>query len=113
MSGFRLPLSAALLVSAVASGDEVVPPEVISKVDAVLPVSAPPPLHEHVVLEFTITEDGVVHDVVVIESAGEAWDQAAVDALTQWRFKPALHQGKTVASRTQLTFNVAVPATVP
>ncbi|MBK7864302.1 MAG: TonB-dependent receptor [Archangiaceae bacterium] len=113
MSRSCLPISAALLVSAVAVGDEVVPPEVISKVAAVPPVGAPPALHEHVVLELTITDDGVVHDVVVIESAGEAWDQAAVTALKQWRFKPALHQGKTVASRTQLTFNVAAPPPTP
>src|SRR5262249_41455679 len=89
------------------------PPEVISKVDAVAPVGGQPPLHEHVVLEFTITEDGVVHDIVVVESAGAVWDDATVDALKQWRFKPALHQGKTVASRTQLRFNVAAPPSAP
>src|SRR5258706_8272596 len=107
MSRVRLPLAVALVVSVGALADEVVPPEVVSKVDAVPPPDAPAPLHEHVVLEFTITEDGTVHDVVVIEPAGEAWDQAAIAALVQWRFKPALHQGKTVAARTQLAFNVA------
>lgn len=114
MSAFRPRVAAALLLlSLPALADEVVPPEVVSRVDAIPPVDAPPPLHEHVVLEFTISEEGTVHDIVVIESAGDAWDQAASAALKQWRFKPALHQGKQVASRTQLTFNVSLPPPPP
>jgi len=114
MCAFR-PLAAAavLCISSIAFADEVVPPEVVSRVEAIPPEGAPPPRHEHVVLEFTISEEGAVSDVVVIESAGDAWDQAASVALKQWRFRPALHQGKTVQSRTQITFNVALPPPPP
>ncbi len=111
----RRPLCAAALLcfSSAAFADEVVPPEVLSRVEAMPPAGAPPPLHEHVVLELTISEEGTVSDIVVIESAGDAWDEAAAAALKQWRFRPALHQGKTVQSRTQITFNVALPPPPP
>ena len=62
----RLLVAAALLFSFTVFADEVVPPEVVSRVEAVPPEGAPPPLHEHVVLEFTISEEGTVSDIVVI-----------------------------------------------
>lgn len=96
----------ALLAASAARADDVVPPEVLSRVDATLPADAPPPLQDHVLLEFTVGTDGRATDIIVVESAGEAWDRAASTALAQWRFKPARHDGADVAARTRLSFSM-------
>lgn len=100
-----LPLLAALLLGFPAWAD-VVPPEVLERVDAVLPASAPPPTQDHVLLEFTVGTDGRATEILVVESAGEAWDRAAAGALAKWRFRPARHDGVEVASRTRLSFSM-------
>ncbi|MFZ5444263.1 MAG: TonB family protein [Myxococcota bacterium] len=107
MSPFR-PFPGLLLVGLLATSAwaDVSPPEVLTRVDATLPADAPPPAHDHVLLEFTVTAEGHVTDVAVIESAGPRWDQASIDALVKWLFKPALHDGTPVAVRTRLSFNM-------
>ncbi len=97
-----------LLVSSTALAGEVLPPEVLTRAEAVLPIGAPPPSQDHVLLEFTVTIEGRAGDIVVLESAGPAWDAAAREALSKWTFKPAVHEGTVVASRTRLPF--AMPA---
>ncbi|MEW6996574.1 energy transducer TonB [Colwelliaceae bacterium BS250] len=48
-------------------------------------------------LSFSINREGEVEDVMVIESEPEKiFDQAAIDALKHWRYKPQLNKGKTV-----------------
>jgi protein TonB len=49
-----------------------------------------------VILETTIAEDGSVRDVRVLRSV-PLLDQAAVDAVRQWRFTPTLLNGRPVA----------------
>lgn len=109
MRSLPLPLVVlfALLAPRARAG-EVVPPEVVTRVEAVAPATAPPPSQDHVLLEFTVTVEGRAGDVVVLESAGPAWDAAAREALSRWVFKPAVHEGTIVASRTRLSF--AMPA---
>lgn len=53
-----------------------------------------------VTAEFTITENGSVADIVVLESqpAG-VFDQAATDALAKWRFKPHVEDGTPLPFR--------------
>nr|MCU0696740.1 TonB family protein [Myxococcaceae bacterium] len=92
----------------VAHAGEVVPPEVLSRAEAAVPANAPPPTQDHVLLEFTVTEQGRAADIVVLESAGAPWDAAAREALSRWTFKPALHEGAAVPARTRLSF--AMPA---
>lgn len=60
-------------------------------------------------LEFTITETGVVRDVVVIDAEPRGvFDAAATRALGAWRFEPRLANGRPVAQRSVVTlrFNV-------
>jgi TonB family protein len=103
-----LGLLAIVLAARGARAGEVVPPEVLTRAEAELPVNAPPPTQDHVLLEFTVTVEGRAEDVVVLESAGDAWDGAARRALSRWTFKPAMHEGSAVAARTRLSF--AMPA---
>lgn len=102
-----ITLLMALSASPAMAGD-VAPPTVLTKVDAALPTDAAPPEHDHVLLEFTVGVDGRTSDILVVESAGKAWDQASIDALSKWRFNPATHEGVPVASRTRLSFNMPV-----
>lgn len=51
-------------------------------------------------LEFTITENGSVKDAVVVASApSEIFNRNALKAITRWKFKPKLVNGKPVRQR--------------
>jgi periplasmic protein TonB len=52
------------------------------------------------VLGLTVDEHGSVRDVNVTRSLDKRLDQTAIDALKQWKFKPATKDGKPVAVRT-------------
>ncbi|QIL19916.1 TonB family protein [Thermomonas sp. HDW16] len=61
-----------------------------------------------VVLVVDVAEDGSVFAAKVDRSAGnESLDAAALDAVKQWKFKPAMQSGKHVVSqvRVPITFN--------
>jgi protein TonB len=49
-------------------------------------------------LEVVIRKDGTVGEVSVLRHRPEGWDfeEAAVSAVQQWRFEPALHDGEPV-----------------
>jgi TonB family protein len=54
-------------------------------------------------LSFAISETGRVSDVAVLAvSATGIFEDAAIKALSQWRYKPVLRDGKPVAVRTQI-----------
>ncbi len=90
--------------AAPARAEDIVAPTVLLKVEAKLPPNAPAPVQDHVLFEFSIDTDGHVFDIATIESAGEVWDAASREALAQWRFTPAKHEGNVVVSRTRLSF---------
>ena len=51
-----------------------------------------------VFLKFIVNVDGLVSDVTVLRTIGpEVFRQAAIDAISQFQFKPAEHNGKSVA----------------
>ena len=53
-----------------------------------------------VIVEFTITPDGNVVEPVVVESRPpRVFDQAALQAIVQWRFEPRVERGQAVESR--------------
>lgn len=109
-SSFTPLVWVAVLLAGAAHAGEVTPPEVLSRVEARMPENPPPPSQDHVLLEFTVTEKGTAGDIVVLESAGAVWDAAAKEALSKWVFKPAVHEGTLVASRTRLSF--AMPSII-
>ena len=57
-----------------------------------------------VVVDFYIDEKGVPRMPVVVESPHEVFSQAAVGALTQWRFTAPTRAGKPVAVRVRQQF---------
>ena len=53
-------------------------------------------------LEFTITRDGNVVEPVVVESRPpNVFDEAALQAIIQWKFEPRVENGRVVESRAQ------------
>jgi iron complex outermembrane recepter protein len=103
----KTTLAKFVLLSSVAAvlalaGDDVVPPELLASVEIVKPFSAPKA--DHALAEFTVTADGRVNDINIIESAGLEWDQSVQTALEAFKFKPATHDGVPVAVRTRLSF---------
>jgi TonB family protein len=61
------------------------------------PAAAPPstwvgkgPKHGESQLEITVDRKGHVHDPIVIQSGGPDVDRAAIEAVREWRFTPAM-----------------------
>jgi protein TonB len=51
-------------------------------------------------LQFTVRKDGTTGDIVVTDSKpGKTFDAAAVNAVSQWRYKPVIRGGKPVDQR--------------
>ncbi len=60
-------------------------------------------------LDFTVAENGAVKDVVVhAASAPGVFDDAAISALLQWRYKPVLRDAKPVAQRARIRIRFAL-----
>jgi iron complex outermembrane recepter protein len=97
-----------------ANAQEVKAPVVLQHVDAVYPPSAlKERKHADVVLTVTVDTDGHVSKVDVLESAAPDLDEAAIVAVRQWTFVPALRNGKPLASRIRIPFHFAPPAPPP
>lgn len=76
---------------------KITPPKVVTFVEAPYPEEEKASGREAtVVLQLAITEKGTVAAVVVLESAGPAFDAAAVAAARQFVFEPAQADGKPI-----------------
>jgi hypothetical protein len=73
-----------------------VPPEVESRFDFRRLTVPPEKAHKMIVLKGTLTEDGVAENLEVYQGILPEMDQAARAAFSQWRFKPAVRDGKPV-----------------
>jgi TonB family protein len=60
-------------------------------------------------LDFTVTESGAVKDIAVhAASAPGVFEDAAVNALSQWRYKPVQRDGKSVPQRARIRIRFAL-----
>ncbi len=93
-----------------ASSPSLVPPRVVRSKPPVYPVShLTHGEHPTVVLKATILADGSVADVSVEHTAGEDFDQAAIEALRRWSFEPASRDGVAIASRVGVAVHFELP----
>ena len=53
-------------------------------------------------IEFVVTEEGTTTDFTVLETDGPFWADHAIIAVQQWRFSPAMKDGKPVRAKLQL-----------
>jgi len=91
-------------VSAESICDEITHPVVVEKINP----KYPPEAREEkvmgmVTVETVITEEGVVEEIRVLKSPDDRLSAAAVEAIIQWQFEPALCDGKPVAVYYNLT----------
>lgn len=86
----------------------VVPPSIVSAVEAPYPSGERREAHVH--LELQVDVAGRVAEIRVLESAGEAFDLPAVAAVRQYVFKPATEDGVPVRSFVTYTYVFRVPA---
>ncbi|HVY25534.1 MAG TPA: TonB family protein [Polyangiaceae bacterium] len=86
-------------------------------VQAAQPVYPPEKLksgeNAQVALVLTLDDTGQVTDVAVAESAGEDFDQAAIEAAKQLRFEPAQRDGKPVPAKIPFRFQFEAQAPEP
>ena len=63
----------------------------------------------YVDLAFTVTTSGTVSDIEITQSEpGTLFDDAAVEAVEQWRFKPATENGQAVRKRVAVRMSFAL-----
>ncbi|MCY3870447.1 MAG: M56 family metallopeptidase [Gemmatimonadetes bacterium] len=79
-----------------------VKPKLLHSVEPIYPEEAlEDKVEGMVILQCVVNVDGSVSDVAVVQSRGtidrKEFQQAAIDAVSQYRFKPAENNGKTVA----------------
>jgi len=97
-------------VDPVRVGGQVQETKIISKVDPVYPPLAKQARVEAVVmLEVTVNEQGEVANVRVIRSH-PLLEQAAIDAVKQWRYQPTLLNGQPVPVVATVTVEFRLPA---
>ena len=86
-----------------------VPPSPREQFDFRRPPVPPDKADELIVLHGTIREDGSIGDLRVLRGVDPVADEAALAAFSQWKFDPALRDGKPVL----LNILVGVPPTLP
>ncbi|MDB4976886.1 MAG: TonB family protein / TonB-dependent receptor [Myxococcaceae bacterium] len=98
-----------------ASAPALTPPALLEGVAPALPELPVGSEPVSVVLELTIDKDGVGRDAVVIGSAGEELDRAALSASAQLRFHPATRDGEPIVARIpfRFDFHAALPPPAP
>jgi iron complex outermembrane recepter protein len=102
------------IARAQAPSGPVEPPRVLAETPAEYPPSELAAKHEAtVILLVTLGRDGAVTDVEIAESAGQAFDDAAVFAVKRWRFSPAVRAGEPVASRIRVPVRFDLPTPAP
>lgn len=86
--------------------DEITHPEAIQKVNPKYPEEARKArIMGHVIVETVINDKGTVDEIEVVESPDELLSEAAVEAVRQWTFEPALCDGRPVGVYYNLTIN--------
>lgn len=86
-----------------------VPPSPREQFDFHRPPVPPDKTDELIVLHGTIREDGTIADLRVLSGVDPVADEAALAAFSQWRFDPALRDGKPIP----LNILVGVPPILP
>ena len=105
----REPFASALHV-----GGDVKAPVVVSRVEPVYTeVARKARISGIVIVEALVDKNGTVRDVNVLKPLAFGLDQAAIDAVKQWKFMPALKNGEPVDVAFNLTVNFKLPPNPP
>jgi protein TonB len=87
-------------------GGDVKPPKLIHVVEPDFDPKSEEAFTSGVVrIQIVVTHQGSVRNPKVVVGLNERQDKKAVEAVTQWRFKPALRQGEPVNVRATVEVN--------
>ena len=87
-------------------GGEVEPPKLIHVVEPEFDPKSEEAFTSGVVrIQIVVTHQGGVRDPKIVAGLNERQDKKAVEAVTQWRFKPALRRGEPVNVRATVEVN--------
>jgi TonB family protein len=94
--------------------DNIVPSSALTLLKSAQPVYPPKAqsakIDGWVELDFTVAETGQVSDVSVLNgSPTGVFDEAAIKAVTQWRYAPVLRDGKPVPVRSRVRIRFSLP----
>jgi len=88
------------------AGNDITPPAVLSKVDPEYSEEARKARYSGaVMLSIVVNTDGRAGSISVVRSLGMGLDQKAIEAVQQWRFRPATNKGVPVRVRAQIEVN--------
>jgi TonB family protein len=95
-------------------GGDVTLPILLNRVEPVYPaVARKARIAGIVIIEAIIDRAGVVKDARVLKPLPFGLDQAAIDAVRQWKFRPGRYHGKPVDVIFDLTVNFRLPEPPP
>ncbi len=63
----------------------------------------------HVILEFTVDENGITKDIQVVESSSKIFENESIKAATKFRFAPSIKEGElvpTLGVRNKIIFQI-------
>ena len=84
------------------SGPGVTQPSLISPVEPEYSDEARQASHNGIVLlSFVIDENGTPRDIKILRATGFGLDEKAIEAVSEWRFRPGLHEGNPVRVKAQ------------
>jgi len=92
----------------VKAGPDVTPPKVIHEVNPGPPEREQKPFKGTVVVRVIIDDQGKVREATVVKSLKPYIDKLALDAIKQWRFKPATKDGKPVTVMANIEVNFSL-----
>jgi protein TonB len=77
----------------------ITPPQLVRKVEPEFSEEARKAKYQGVVvLSIEVDENGTVRNVRVLQKLGLGLDEKAIEAVSHWRFRPALSDGKPIAT---------------
>lgn len=97
MTAVALPLDVAMQEKVYKPGGDVKPPVLTYSVDAVYPKNHKEKKNTIVVCSLVVSPEGLPTNIKVKRSAGKDFDENAMEAVRQFRFKPAMRKGEPVA----------------
>jgi TonB family protein len=104
-SGSAPPAPADLPSGVYSVGNGTTAPSVLSKLDPVFPPGEPAGFAGSVMLSIVVGTDGRAEDIRIVKSLGADFDENAIRALEQWRFRPGMNHGVPVNVRAQVEVN--------
>jgi TonB family protein len=94
---------------------DITPPEPLAHPDLVYTGSVPENYHASVILSVFVGTEGQPLSILLGRAAGYGMDEAAIEEVKKWRWRPATKDGQPVAAQTTVVvkFRIVQPSANP